>query len=754
MFPVPKGEEDRLQALAEYCVMDTPPEEEFDRLAGLASRLFRVPIVLISLLGRDRQFFKARIGIETCETSREVSFCAHAIMQDEVMVVHDALDDARFSANPLVLGPPFIRFYAGKPLLTSRGKIGTLCLIDTVPRKKFTTAERENLADLAALVTERLELRRLNHIKSISQARFENIAATSPDAIICSNSEGEITFWNRSAERLFGYTAGEAVGHPSEIIVPDIWRHIYDMELNRLRHGAKLTLAERTVELSGLRKDGSEFPAEYSLSTWREGDTISAGAIVRDITERRQNEERLFRLASLDALTDLPNRAAWRECLSERLAREEPTAVLLLDLDGFKDVNDTFGHFAGDAVLKTVAGRLKLACEGAVMVARLGGDEFVALIPGGDERRARAVAAQLIAAIANRMEFAGQTIEVGASIGVALAPQHGLRPEELLGAADLALYRAKGAGKGRVEFFTPALREVAIARAAFQKELRQAFENGEFELFYQPQVSMVDGTLSGAEALIRWNHPKRGLLTPASFIEVLSKKPSAAAVGEWILRTACHQAAAWRAAVPNFKIGVNLFEAQLRSGRLLTSVREILAESKMPPASLELEIVENILLHGDPATLKLLHDLRDLGVGLAFDDYGTGFASLSLLKQYPVSRLKIDRSFIRNVNNDREDAAVVKAVLYLAKSFSLDVIAEGVESQAQLEFLERRGCPSAQGYLFGKPLSAAEFAEQFLRRNWRHMLKRAPSKRGDLAPEAAAARSRDQARSFRSAKVS
>lgn len=714
-YPVPDNEEQRLKALAEYHLMDTPPEEVFDRLAGLASRLFNVPIVLVSLVGNERQFFKAHVGLDLADTSREVSFCAHAIVQDDILFIPDATKDGRFSSNPLVLDFPFIRFYAGKPLVSASGeKVGTLCLIDTQPREIFTPEDRRNLTDLAALVLDRMEMRRLNYAKAVSQARFENIAATSPDAIICSSSEGVITFWNRSAERLFGYTAEEIVNHAGEIIVPDSRRRIYDAELNRLRHGQKPQLAGRTIELSGLRKDGSEFPAEFSLSIWQEGGTISVGAIVRDITERRQNEERLFRLASLDALTDLPNRGAWRECLKETLAAEKPATVLLLDLDGFKEVNDTLGHSAGDAVLKEVAARLKATCADAIMVARLGGDEFVVLLPGNDERQANAVAGQLIAAITDRYEFAGQTAEVGVSAGVALAPQHSTRPEELLGAADLALYRAKASGRGRYEIFVPAFREVAVARRAFQLELRHAFENGEFELFYQPLVGTGDRRLIGAEALMRWHHPQRGLLTPASFIEVLSQKPSVAAIGEWIIRKACQQVAEWRKTVPGFRISVNVFEAQFRSGRLLTAVREILEENELPADALELEIVENALLHNDPGTLKLLQDLRGLGVGLSFDDYGTGFASLSLLKRYPVSRLKIDHSFVRDVNTNPEDAAVVKAVLYLARHFGMKVTAEGVETEAQFGFLKQHGCLEAQGYLFGKPVAAAEFRDKYL----------------------------------------
>ncbi|MEO9341045.1 EAL domain-containing protein [Mesorhizobium sp. SB112] len=713
-YPIPANEESRLKALADYHLMDTPPAEDFERLGALASKLFDVPIVLVSLIERDRQFFKVHVGLDICETSREVSFCAHAIVQDDILFIPDATKDPRFSSNPLVLGPPFIRFYAGKPLFAPSGeKLGTVCLIDSKPRPEFTAEDRKNLTDLAALVMDRMEIRRLEYVRTVSQVRFENIAETSPDAIICSNSEGEITFWNRSAERLFGYSAAEMAERSSEVLIPDSWRRIYEAELDRLRNGERMELADRTIELSGLRKDGSEFPAEFSLSTWQEGNSTSVGAIVRDITERRQNEERLFRLAAIDALTDLANRGAWRECLAERLAAEKPATVLLLDLDGFKDVNDTLGHSAGDSVIKDVAMRLKAASENAIMVARLGGDEFVALLPGDDERLAKAMAAQLVSVISQPYAFAGERIDIGVSIGVALSPLHSARPEELLSAADLALYRAKAAGKGRYELFEPALREVAVARRAFEQELREAFQNGEFELFYQPQVAVEDRRLTGAEALMRWNHPERGLLSPVSFMDVLSEKPIAPEVGEWVLRSACRQLAEWRKSIPDMRIGVNLFEAQMRSGNLLTIVEEVLVETRLPADALELELVENILLRNDAMTARLLKDLCELGVGLAFDDYGTGFASLSLLKRYPVSRLKIDRSFVRDVNTDPEDAAVVNAVLYLGRSFGMDVIAEGVETQAQLDFLRENNCPQAQGYLFGKPVNASEFAERF-----------------------------------------
>jgi diguanylate cyclase (GGDEF)-like protein/PAS domain S-box-containing protein len=703
-------ENDRLRALAEYQLMDTQPEDQFDRITHLAARLFDVPIVLISLLGEDRQFFKARFGLDVCETSREVSFCAHAILADDILVVSNALKDRRFSANPLVLGPPFIRFYAGQPLIAPSGaKIGTLCLIDSKSRP-FSAEDRQNLADLAHMVMDRMEISRLNHVKSISQIRFENIAATSPDAIICSSSLGNITFWNKSAERLFGYTAADAIGRDTSIIIPAARRQVYERELHRLQKGERLHIADRTVQLNALRRDGTEFPAEFSLSTWREGDSVSVGSIVRDVSDRKANEERLYRLAAFDPLTQLPNRGAWKECISHALASKESLSLFLLDLDGFKDVNDSLGHSAGDAVLQEVASRLRLICSEAIMIARLGGDEFVVLFNGGDPRGARERATQIIFGLCQPFKIDGRNVEIGSSIGIALAPEHGARGEDLLAAADLALYRAKADGKGRYEFFTQSLRQVAIARRQFELELRRAFEGSEFELFYQPQVSTSDRRVLGAEALLRWNHPDRGLLTPASFIDVLSKKPLAPTIGEWIIREACEQTAIWRQSHPSLKIGVNLFEVQIRSLALPRSIRKILDETRLPAEALELELVESSLLASDAASLKMMHELRGMGVGLAFDDYGTGYAALSLLKRYPVSRLKIDRTFVRDVNSDPENAALVQAILYLARNFRMDVIAEGVEDERQLEFLAINGCPEAQGYLFGRPMPAEQFS--------------------------------------------
>ena len=700
----------RLAALRDYDALDTTGEPEFDRIVKLAARLFDVPIVLISLVERDRQVFRAQVGLDVCETAREVSFCAHAIQSDDIFVVPDALQDTRFARNPLVLGSPYIRFYAGKPLVTPSGlRLGTVCLIDTLARADLDPVERSNLTDIAALVMERMERVRLERVRSVGQARFENIAATSPDAIICMDDRAQLTFWNAAAEQLFGYTAEAMLRRHAEVLVPDFMRDEFFDMFEQVRDGHAGGLVGTTIVRAGMRRDGSEFPAEYSLSSWRDGDSRSVGMIVRDITERRRNEARLYRLASVDALTELPNRAAVRACLDARIEERLPVTVLLLDLDGFKEVNDALGQAAGDAVLREVARRLRSEVPDALAIGRLGGDEFAVLLPGDALDVAERAAKRLVWTLGRRYEMAGHAADVGAGVGIAVWPAHGERSEDVTAAADLALQRAKSAGRSRHVLFEPTFRDVAVARRNFERELRLAFERNEFELFYQPQIRIGERRICGAEALLRWRHPTRGLLAPAAFIDVLSHKPIAGAVGEWVMRTACAQARLWRARVPDFRIGVNLFEVQVRHGHLPRTVERVLHETGLSATALELELLETTMVRNDARTLEMLHALRKMGVGLAFDDYGTGYASLSMLKRIPVSRLKIDRAFIRDVLGRREDTAIVEAVIYLARSFDIAVIAEGVETEAQLSFLRGHGCQEAQGYLFSPAVDVQGF---------------------------------------------
>ncbi|KHS65863.1 GGDEF and EAL domain-containing protein [Pectobacterium brasiliense] len=708
--PISKDEDKRLAALREYGIKNVLFDPGLSNLISLAANIFSVPIVLVSLVETERQLFAASVGVPFCETPRDISFCAHTILKKKIMVVHDALKDARFKNNPLVVGVPYIRFYAGIPLMTPSGHaIGTLCIIDLKPRTTFTKRDEHNLHDLASLVMDKLEMRRLELARKASQVRFENIANTSPDTILCVNEKGMITFWNTAAEHMLEYTDEEIIGRSINTIVPDA----FVVQLNHLVTDRDSLMKGVTLELNVQAKSGSMVPVELSVSMWEDSDNVSYGAILRDITERRRNEERLFLLAHLDPLTGLANRTLLTSNLETALKNEPAVCIMMVDLDGFKDVNDSLGHSSGDNILVHVAKKIKATVRSGDVVARMGGDEFALLFPGlSDKKVAGKIAEQIIHEISQAMIIDDHQINISASIGAVLYPEYGLTVQDLLTSADLALYQAKSEGRNCYRFFTRELLEVFQAKHAFQLEFVRAYEQHEFEMFYQPQVKLATNEIVGAEALLRWRHPERGLLSPAAFLTALENGPWAERVGDWIVETACRQAAEWSQASDRyFRISINLFSAQFRTGMLAQKIMDILARTGLQPSSLELEITENIILRYDESMLQPLNTLREAGIGIAFDDYGTGYASLSMLKNYPVTRLKIDQTFVRTMCESPPDAAIVRAILYLGKSFGLGVIAEGVETLEQSERLRGKGCEEAQGYLFGHPMPAEEFTQ-------------------------------------------
>ncbi len=719
-FALASDEASRLKALEDYAVFDTPPEQDFDHLAALAARIFSTPVAVIALVAGERQVFKAGVGTEMGEGGRSGSLCLETLAGPDIFCVADARQDSHFATDPFVMEGA--RFFAGAPLVTPTGHaIGALCVIDTKPRPEFTGEQANTLRELAGLVMDRLEVRRLGHNRNETHAPFQNIAATSPDGIVCANARGAITFWNAAAERIFGYTAAEVMGRNLHIILGENCRKGDRETLARLMDEAMPGLIGETAAFSGQRRNGTELPIEVSLSCWIDSHQQSFGAIIRDVSDRRDNEARLLRLANHDALTDLPNRGALWAHLDDVLAAEEPLTLLMLDLDGFKEVNDDRGHMWGDRVLQVVARQiLDLAGDGD-MVARLGGDEFAVVLRGvGDPLVASHLGERLIQHFNKPVWVDGQKVNLGLSIGIAIAPAHGSTPEELMTNVDLALYRAKDEGRSRQHLFAPPMRQAANARSAFEVELTSAHERGEFELFYQPQVRLNDSSMIGAEALLRWRHPERGLMTPPSFISVLDTMPIAADVGEWVIRSACGQAAAWReAGVYDFKVAVNLFGAQFRRGDLCEVVESALSEARLPAGALELEITETMILRHERAMLKQLKDLQRIGVGVAFDDYGTGFASLSQIQLFPLTKLKIDRSFVREMCCDSDNAAVVKAILHLGKNFGVKVIAEGIELVQQHEVLVENGCSEGQGFLYGRAMSSMDFEGKLL--EWRHV---------------------------------
>jgi diguanylate cyclase (GGDEF)-like protein len=428
-----------------------------------------------------------------------------------------------------------------------------------------------------------------------------------------------------------------------------------------------------------------------------------------DITERRQAETKIAYMVHHDALTDLPNRLLLYEELRQTLARTKRgihVAVFCLDLDRFKDVNDAHGHPVGDLLLKSVADRLRQCIRDTDMVARLGGDEFAIMQAGASQPTdATSLASRLIKVIGAPYELGGHQVTVELSIGIALAPGDGLDPDQLLKNADMALYRAKSDGHGHYRFFEPEMDARMQARRRLEIDLRKAIANSEFELFYQPLVDLQTEYVTGFEALIRWHHPERGMIPPLDFIAVAEETGLIVPIGDWVLRQACAEAAAWPSDV---KIAVNLSPIQFKNKGLLVSVVSALAASGLSPNRLELEITEAVLLQDGDATLAILHELRGLGVRISMDDFGTGYSSLSYLRKFPFDKIKIDQSFIVDMSDHNDSLAIVRAVIAMGSGLGIATTAEGVETLEQFKQLKLEGCTEVQGYLFSPPRPAAE----------------------------------------------
>lgn len=602
---IPEEEGERLGALRDYGLGSERPLPDLDPVVRIAARMFDMPMAAVNMIGSDHVFFAASTGIGAVDMRRDVSFCAHAILQDAVMVVPDARGDERFHDNPLVVADGGIRFYAGVPLRSVEGHaLGALCVIDTKPRLCFSSEDKARLRELACMAADRLELRRI--------------------------------------------------------------------------------------------------------------DVSAANALAVEGTASRDGLDNLRRIAERDVITGLHNRKAFYRAAEAALLRQPTAAVIILDIDGFKDMNNVLGPEAGDQILRAVAQVMVDTAGADCFVARLGNDEFAVLQSPADEWSANAVVARLLAGLASVSPLCGHELRIGASCGIALAPLHAQEAVELIGDAALALSRAKSRGSGRSISYDRELRCSANDRHGYCLALHRAVTNGEFLLFFQPQVSLADNRLVGMEALIRWLHPTRGLLSPAAFLPQLERGPLAAGVGTWVIDEACMQAAHWlRMGLSDFRVAVNVFGTQFFTGDLCLDVTRSLARHGLRPEALEIELTENIALSDDDAVLETLHRMRDIGVGIAFDDFGTGYASLSMLTHYPLTRIKIDRLFVSRMLHSAREASVTDAILDIGRNLGISITAEGIETEAQRDYLVERNCPEGQGYLFGRPMPAHLFERSF-----------------------------------------
>jgi diguanylate cyclase (GGDEF)-like protein len=435
-----------------------------------------------------------------------------------------------------------------------------------------------------------------------------------------------------------------------------------------------------------------------------------------DITERTRAEERIRHMARHDSLTGLPNRAAFRDEMEQtlkRVRRGQMIAAMCLDLDNFKNVNDTLGHLIGDKLLCAAAARLKDVVRETDTIARLGGDEFAVLQTGLDKpESAGSFAQRIITAINQPYDIEGHQVVVSTSIGIAISPNDGSTTEQLLRNADMALYRAKSDGRSVFRYFEAEMDQQLQARRSLEIDLRTAVQNGEFQLFYQPQVDAVTEEITGCEALLRWDSPSRGMVSPGEFVPLAEEIGLIVPIGEWVLKQACCEAASWPKPV---RVAVNLSPAQFKSRSVMQSVINALAVSGLEASRLELEITESVLLHDNEATLATLHQLRSFGIKISMDDFGTGYSSLSYLRSFPFDKIKIDRSFIKDISDKGDCAAIVKAVAGLGKGLGIATTAEGVETIEQLHKVRNEGCTEVQGYLFSAPQPAAALREYFAR---------------------------------------
>ena len=515
---------------------------------------------------------------------------------------------------------------------------------------------------------------------------------------------------NRAAERYLGVTRDTMLGKTADEVMPKSAAQKIDAEERKLLASGRTAFVDehavmtpgngtRIVNTTRIPVLGPTGKPEYIIS------------VIRDITERKRDEQRIAHMAHHDALTDLPNRAAFNECIGATIdlaaVSGDSFAVLCMDLDRFKEVNDVFGHAVGDALLAEIGHRLEGACGGA-FIARVGGDEFNIITPTGPQpATAEALAERLSAALDTDIDIDGNPLRVGLTIGVGVYPNDGTDATTLVANADAALYRAKSEARGSIRFFEISMDKQLREKRLLQQDLRTAIVRKEVALHYQPQA-LISGEITGFEALARWHHPRHGMVPPATFIPLAEESGMIMALGEWILRSACSEAASWPRPLA---IAINLSPVQFRHGDLPRLVHEILLETGLAPDRLELEITEGVLIGDFTRALSILRRLKNLGVRIAMDDFGTGYSSLSYLQSFPFDKIKIDQTFVANLCHSQQSATIIRAVIALGRGLDLPVVAEGVETEEQVKFLANENCNGIQGYYVGRPQPIAAYAQ-------------------------------------------
>lgn len=586
-------------------------------------------------------------------------------------------------------------------------------------KNAYTDEDLTKLAFLAEmtekLFSSRAKLDHRLHESLQAQLLQSQVLDQIHESVITMDLAGFILSWNAGAESLFGYTANEAIGQ--NILF------LYENDaVDELRQfDLFLEQGGREMEVRRRKKSGEIFWASLSLSPLCDASSQEIGMIgyLSDITDRKLAEERINHLAYYDPLTDLPNRTLFKKLIDKALLQSQRDnticSLLFIDLNRFKPINDTLGHQIGDKLLKQVAERFRLALRDNDVIARLGSDEFaIGLLGINQDFHAGLVAQKLLSTLDLAFSIDGNELRIGASIGVSVYPQDGIDADQLLQKADIAMCKAKREverSSGSYAFYNQEMNRTIAGRLYLESGLRRALHHEEFFLQYQPKIDMKSGKIIGAEALIRWTHPKKGTISPTEFIPVAEETGLILHIDDWVLETTCAQARMWQeSGVPAFRIAVNISAKEFTSA-LPERIRRALAFHQIPACWLELEITESMLMHSAEGVIGIMDEITGFGVTLALDDFGTGYSSLSYLKRFPIATLKIDRSFIQGIPQDTNDCAIASAIISMAKQLRHKVIAEGVESREQFDFLKQAGCDEVQGYLFSRPIDADKFSE-------------------------------------------
>jgi diguanylate cyclase (GGDEF)-like protein/PAS domain S-box-containing protein len=637
-----------------------------------------VDIILLDLGLPDAQ------GLESIRRAR-------AVAPHVPLVVMTTLDDESMAAQALQAG---VQDYLIKGQIDARGLLRAL----------RHAVERKSMQE------------ELFEEKERAQVTLNSIG----DAVICTDISGTITFLNLVARRMTGWSQDEAAGRP----MVEVFRVLDATSRRTTPDPMEIAVGQnRTIHLPSncilIQRDGGEIPIEDSVAPIHDREGQSAGVVIvfRDVSSTKTMALQMAHSAHHDFLTGLPNRKLLNDRVNQAIAlalrTSKKVAILFLDLDGFKHINDSLGHSIGDRLLQSIAKRLVGSVRGSDTVSRQGGDEFVVLLSEVEYPEGVAVTVRRLLQIgAGPHTIDHHDLHVTACIGVSIYPDDGLDAETLIKNADTAMYQAKDNGRQSYQFFKPAMNVRAVERQSIEGSLRRALERQEFALHYQPKIDLRTGEISGAEALIRWTHPTRGSVSPAQFIPVAEDCGLILPIGNWVLREACKRARTWvEAGLPLGTIGVNISAIEFRNESFLAGVFSILKETGLDPRTLELELTESVLMKHPESTASVLQALRAKGVQVAVDDFGTGYSSLSYLQKFSIDALKIDQSFVRRITSAPDETTIVTAVISMARSLKLRVIAEGVETLKELEFLRAHQCDEAQGYYFSRPVPPEQFAK-------------------------------------------